>query len=87
METLKRYPFRQNDLLQAWDSADKLILQHVRSLDLIGKRILIINDQFGAISCGLQNFDITSYSDSFVSTQAMLMNSHQKIFISLNKKD
>ena len=79
METLKRYPFRQNDLLQAWDSADELILQHVRSLDLSGKRILIINDQFGAISCGLINFDITSYSDSFVSTKALLINSHQKI--------
>ena len=79
MEDLKRYPYRKNDLLQAWDSADELLLQHMSALALSGKRILIINDQFGALSCGLKNFDITSYTDSYVSYKAIIINSVDKI--------
>lgn len=83
MEILKRYPYRKNDLLQAWDSADELILQHMNALSLSGKRILILNDQFGALSCGLKDYDLTTYTDSFVSFQAIKINSGDKI-IALN---
>ncbi len=79
MQHLKRYPYRKNDLLQAWDSADELILQHINQFDLNQKRILIINDHFGALSCGLENFDITTYTDSFVSMMGIRENSNQKI--------
>jgi 16S rRNA G1207 methylase RsmC len=79
METLKRYPVRANELLQAWDSADELILQHMGSLSLENKRILIVNDQFGALSCGLKKFNVTSYTDSFVSYKAIKMNGHGEV--------
>jgi 23S rRNA (guanine1835-N2)-methyltransferase len=79
METLKRYPNRKNELLQAWDSADELILQLMNTLPLSGKRILIINDQFGALSCGLKDYDLTTYTDSFVSFQSIKINSKDQI--------
>lgn len=76
---LKRYPFRKNDLLQAWDSADELMLQHIRESDLTGKRILIINDHFGALSSGLMDFAIATYTDSYVSHMGITLNTHEKI--------
>lgn len=76
---IKRYPLKKNDLLQGWDSADELILQHMSQLDLTGKRILIVNDQFGALSCGLEGFDCTTYTDSFVSMMGIRYNSSDKI--------
>jgi 23S rRNA (guanine1835-N2)-methyltransferase len=79
MTDLKRYPLRKNDTLQAWDSADELMLQHVGTLDLKAKRILIINDHFGALSCGLKEFDCTAFTDSFVSFMGIRYNSKEKI--------
>lgn len=76
---LKRYPVRKNDLLQAWDSADELILQYMSTADLSGKRILIMNDQFGAISCGLEGLDCTTYTDSYVSAMGIRLNSEERI--------
>lgn len=76
---IKRYPLKKNDLLQGWDAADSLILDHMGTLDLQGKRILIINDQFGALTCGLINHNITTYTDSYVSYRGILYNSHEKI--------
>lgn len=79
LDTLKRYPQRKNELLQAWDSADELILQHLNEVELLlglrEKRILILNDHFGALSCSLQDFNITTYTDSFVSSRAIELNS------------
>jgi 23S rRNA (guanine1835-N2)-methyltransferase len=77
---LKRYPYRKNDLLQAWDSADELILQHVGEIErpaLEKKKILIINDLFGALTCSLDGFDVTVYSDSFLSSTATQLNRKQ----------
>lgn len=76
---IKRYPIRKNELLQGWDSADKLILKHMQEVNLSNKRILIINDQFGALSCGLGNLHSTTYTDSFVSMMGILQNSQGKI--------
>lgn len=76
---IKRYPVRKNDLLQGWDSADELILQHVKQLELTGKRILIVNDHFGALSCGLEGLDCTTYTDSYVSKMGITSNSDHKI--------
>jgi 23S rRNA (guanine1835-N2)-methyltransferase len=72
---LKRYPEIKNDLLQAWDAADDLILAHLQTLDLDGKRIVILNDQFGALAIGLKEFSPTSYTDSFVSAEGARLNS------------
>jgi len=76
---LLRYPPNARDLLQAWDSADELILAHLSGLDLKGKRILILNDAFGALSSSLADFEITSFSDSFVSHEAIRMNSEGSV--------
>jgi 16S rRNA G1207 methylase RsmC len=76
---IKRYPLQTNDTLQGWDSADELLLAHVRSLGLSGKKILILNDSFGALSIGLIGFDCVTYTDSFVSAKAIGINSQDKI--------
>lgn len=79
MKNLKRYPFHKNDLLQAWDSADELILEQLHDYDLENKRLLIINDQFGALRLALKDLDVDSYTDSFVSFKGLMENSEQKI--------
>lgn len=76
---LKRYPFRKNDPLQAWDAADELMLQHIKESDLTGKRILIMNDHFGALSEGLSQNDVTTYVDSYVSMMGIQENTKDKI--------
>ncbi len=65
---------RPRELLQAWDSADELLLVELSRADLIGKRIAIINDHFGALTLSLNSFDVTSYTDSFVSAKALACN-------------
>ena len=76
LTSLKRYPDDKKSTLQAWDSADELLLKHLASLELSGKRILVINDAFGALTCSLESDDVTSYSDSYLSHKAILRNSH-----------
>lgn len=76
---IKRYPVRKNETLLGRDSADDLILQHMRQMDLTGKRILIVNDHFGALSCGLEGFDCTTYTDSYVSMMGIQNNSNRRI--------
>jgi 23S rRNA (guanine1835-N2)-methyltransferase len=62
---IKRYPIIKND--------------HILEQDPTGKRILIVNDHFGAISCGLEGFDCTTYTDSYVSTKGIKYNSQDRI--------
>lgn len=76
---LVRYPVRKNETLKAWDSSDELLLAHMASLDLAQKRILILNDHFGALSLGLEGKDCTVYSDSFVSAMGINLNSQGRI--------
>jgi 23S rRNA (guanine1835-N2)-methyltransferase len=72
---LKRYPVHKNETLQAWDSADELMLEHVREAGARDKRVVILDDRFGALSCGLEDGDVTTYTDSFVSAKAITINS------------
>ena len=81
---LKRYPIRKNELLQAWDAADTLLLAHLAEQSLATKRVVILNDSFGALSCGVAPLleasgGLTTYTDSFVSSKAILLNSQEKI--------
>ena len=73
--TLKRYPDNPKSNLQAWDSADELILSYLAAFDLSEKRILIVNDAFGALSCALNQGERTTYTDSYVSHRALMLNS------------
>ena len=79
MHALKRYPIRKNELLQAWDSADELILKTLHEMDLAEKRILIINDHFGALSDGLKVLRPTVFTDSYVSSQGIKFNLQEEI--------
>ena len=76
---LKRYPHRAQEVLQAWDSADELILEHLSSTEYQGKKILILNDGFGALSCALEDQDITTYADSYLSHKAIQLNSQGRV--------
>jgi 16S rRNA G1207 methylase RsmC len=85
---LKRYPYRKNDPLQAWDAADELIIEHLGGLELKNRRILVIQDLFGALSCSLKNqpgtpqttpVDLTTYTDSYVSSKGIELNSQRTI--------
>jgi len=76
---LKRIP--DNDInLQAWNSADTYLLNHLaeqlktRSLDLEKARILILNDAFGALTVSMAPFGCDSYSDSFIAHEAIVQN-------------
>lgn len=79
MQSLKRYPYKNNDLLQAWDAADELLLNHLKEKDLRPKKILIINDQFGAISSSLLDLSPVSYTDSYVSFKGTEINTEGRV--------
>jgi len=75
--TLYRYPIRQGDKLQAWDAADEYLLQEVETqLPELGTTAstLIINDNFGTLSCALHKLRPTSISDSWLGLQAASQN-------------
>jgi 16S rRNA G1207 methylase RsmC len=78
---LKRYPVLKQDLLQAWDRADELILSHLNSelSRLLEERILILNDKWGALSCALEAYSPAVYTDSYVSAKAISNNSNGRV--------
>jgi 16S rRNA G1207 methylase RsmC len=75
---LERIP--QNRDLQAWNSADIYLLnylyEHVqsKSIDLNKAAILILNDDFGALTLPLAQYGCDTLSDSFISHQAIKAN-------------
>ncbi|KZN61001.1 hypothetical protein N473_23485 [Pseudoalteromonas luteoviolacea CPMOR-1] len=81
--TLHRFPLEQkNRSLQAWDAADEYLLEHINEDYSDVRKILVLNDSFGALSCALsviyQHDDqlpaIHFVNDSFVSTAACKYN-------------
>ncbi len=73
LSKLKRYP--HNDLLKAWDAADELALEELDNIqDLKHKKILILNDSFGFLSIALKDYQVTTYTDSYVSYKGMNLN-------------
>ena len=70
---LKRLPVIANDTLRAWDAADELLVNTVFNdhSDLINKTdkqaLLIINDNFGALSLAFNEYRLDSWSDSYIS--------------------
>jgi 16S rRNA (guanine1207-N2)-methyltransferase len=79
--SLFRYPKRNNETLQAWDAGDEYLINHVEEMGLeSNQHILIINDNFGALSCWFsEKHRITMMSDSYIShqgTQANLQRNH-----------
>ena len=72
---LCRLPKDTHVSLRAWDAADEYVLHYVENLALPHTtRILILNDNFGALACGLHYFSPFAISDSFLSQQATRLN-------------
>lgn len=81
--TIRRLPLRKSETLQAWDAADEFLIhhlatQHATALDTINSdnRLLVINDQFGALTTSLHSYAPDSWSDSSISHLAAQLN-HQ----------
>ena len=80
--TLLRYPLKKKETLQAWDAADEYLLAYLKELfDQLpndnaesAKNILIINDNFGALTLSLHSYSPTVQNDSYVSQQGILAN-------------
>ncbi len=74
--TLHRYPLATDQNLQAWDAADEYLLRELTEEQLAGLQgpILILNDSFGALTCGLAAYQPIAISDSFLSQEATRRN-------------
>ena len=72
--TLNRFPIRKSESLRAWDAADEYILAHLCEEVSNGTRVLIINDNFGALTVALSTFNPTVQTDSYLSHQGILEN-------------
>jgi 16S rRNA (guanine1207-N2)-methyltransferase len=73
---LHRFPKRAQETLQAWDAGDEYLINHVNGLNLPdNQHILILNDNFGALSCWFSSHHrVTMMSDSFIAHQGTLKN-------------
>ena len=70
---LRRFPIRHDDLLRAWDAADEYLLNTIDEQNLAASettKILIINDDFGALAVSLHKHIPDSWSDSFLTKLA-----------------
>lgn len=78
-KNLIRYPQSlQRDNLYAHSSADELLLEHLEQQNLaLSTKILIINDQFGALSYHLSSYNIEAYTDSYMSYRSIEINTDQ----------
>lgn len=62
-----------DDNLQAWDSADEFLLNHINDLQVLSAqgKLLVLNDAHGALAVALANYPIYSWNDSFLAQQAL----------------
>ena len=66
---LKRYPARPKEQLQAWNSADILLLESFLALGLPARQALVVNDEHGALTTALQPAGL--WTDSRLSALAV----------------
>jgi 23S rRNA (guanine1835-N2)-methyltransferase len=79
---LNRYPKSGDKSLRAWSAADELLLAEFESIyrsqntnsENTNINLLILNDQFGALSVALEQFSPFYWTDSFLSQQALEIN-------------
>ncbi len=62
--------------LRGWDAADELLLEHGLEClqDRENLRVLILDDQFGALTLGFREFSPTTLADSAALTSALRLN-------------
>ncbi len=81
---LQRFPITKDKTLKAWNAADEHLLEWINENPLKqDDKSLIINDQFGALSCSLSEFQPTYWTDSYLSKTAIQNNLNAN---SLNQK-
>jgi 16S rRNA (guanine1207-N2)-methyltransferase/23S rRNA (guanine1835-N2)-methyltransferase len=78
---LERYPAKhQHVSLQAWDAADEYIIEHVENCSLLADTpnkdtpLLIVNDDFGALTCWFSDKNPVFISDSWISHKSVMTN-------------
>ncbi|MEQ9544931.1 MAG: methyltransferase [Marinobacter sp.] len=73
--TLKR-PGNTDRNLRAWDAADEYLLEQVFALMPEGAeaRVLVVDDQFGALTLGLRRFEPVTLADSVSLAVALTLN-------------
>jgi len=70
--TLRRFPKTKDASLKAWNSADEYLIEWISRLSILSsERVLIINDQFGALTCALSSYQPYYWTDSFLSKTAI----------------
>ena len=82
---LSRFPVSQvNRSLQAWDSADEYLINHINEQGLINAqtKVALFNDAFGTLAtnfchCGSENPSVISINDSYISSQGTSYNIEQ----------
>ncbi|GAD90837.1 ribosomal RNA large subunit methyltransferase G [Vibrio halioticoli NBRC 102217] len=74
--TLHRYPKRASETLQAWDAGDEYVINHFIETPLpLGSKVLILNDNFGALSCWFSHeHHVYLQTDSLVSQKGAQQN-------------
>ena len=71
---LNRFPKSNDKNLQAWDSSDEYVLNHLHSLNLSNAKIMIVNDSFGTLACALKDHQLFWQSDSYIAKCAVEQN-------------
>lgn len=76
--TLIRYPEKhQHVSLQAWDSADELLINHVEAAlsdKPLSGPMVIFNDDFGALGCWFTHYNPIWISDSYIALRSLREN-------------
>ncbi|MES9936894.1 MAG: hypothetical protein ABW153_10650, partial [Sedimenticola sp.] len=66
---LKRFPIRRRETLRAWDAADEYLLNQLAEEGVAeGARILILNDNFGALTVSLAKLSPQMRTDSYIAS-------------------
>src|SRR5690606_41591147 len=76
--TLAR-PGNDGQVLRAWDAADELLLEEARLWVTAKSRVLVVDDQFGALTLGLSDHAPVSVADSAALDKALTANAARKI--------
>jgi len=73
---LQRQPHQANEPLQAFDAADEYLLAHLHEQGIAPtSRVLLLNDNFGALACSLAGHcQVTSSGDSHLGSIALQKN-------------
>lgn len=72
--TLKRYPGLEAETFLAWNASDEYIIKEIKSRKTKYKRLLLIEDEFGAIGISLSADQIFFVNDSILSQKGIEAN-------------